>query len=277
MTLPSPARTEAGKHTGLTTGTAPAVRAMLNKVPEVTAFFWIIKVLATTVGETVADYLNVTVGLGLNGTSAVMSVLLAGALALQFRSRRYVPSLYWAVVVLVSVVGTLLTDNLVDDLGIALWPITLAFAVALAASFGLWYRSERTLSMHSIVTTRREAYYWTTILLTFALGTAAGDLVAEELGLGYGVSVLIFAAAIGVVALAGRTLLGLVAAFWAAYVLTRPLGASLGDLLSQDRSEGGLGIGTTVTSVLFLAAIVAVVTYLSRTRADVTEVRLAAR
>ena len=277
MTLPSPARTEAGKHTGLTTGTAPAVRAMLNKVPEVTAFFWIIKVLATTVGETVADYLNVTVGLGLNGTSAVMSVLLAGALALQFRSRRYVPSLYWAVVVLVSVVGTLLTDNLVDDLGIALWPITLAFAVALAASFGLWYRSERTLSMHSIVTTRREAYYWTTILLTFALGTAAGDLVAEELGLGYGVSVLIFAAAIGVVALAGRTLLGLVAAFWAAYVLTRPLGASLGDLLSQDRSEGGLGLGTTVTSVLFLAAIVAVVTYLSRTRADVTEVRLAAR
>ena len=277
MTLPSPARTEAGKHTGLTTGTAPAVRAMLNKVPEVTAFFCIIKVLATTVGETVADYLNVTVGLGLNGTSAVMSVLLAGALALQFRSRRYVPSLYWAVVVLVSVVGTLLTDNLVDDLGIALWPITLAFAVALAASFGLWYRSERTLSMHSIVTTRREAYYWTTILLTFALGTAAGDLVAEELGLGYGVSVLIFAAAIGVVALAGRTLLGLVAAFWAAYVLTRPLGASLGDLLSQDRSEGGLGIGTTVTSVLFLAAIVAVVTYLSRTRADVTEVRLAAR
>ena len=277
MNLPSPARTEAGKHTGLTTDRAPAVQAMLNKVPEVTAFFWIIKVLATTVGETVADYLNVTVGLGLNGTSAVMSVLLAGALALQFRSRRYVPSLYWTVVVLVSVVGTLLTDNLVDDLGIALWPITLAFAVALAASFGLWYRSERTLSMHSIVTTRREAYYWTTILLTFALGTAAGDLVAEQVGLGYGVSVLIFAAAIGVVALAGRTLLGLVAAFWVAYVLTRPLGASLGDLLSQDRSEGGLGLGTTITSILFLAAIAAVVTYLSRTRADVTEVRLAAR
>lgn len=253
---------------------APTLRGMLNKVPEVTAYFWIIKVLATTVGETVADYLNVTLGLGLNGTSVIMTVLLAGVLAVQLRSRRYVPSLYWTVVVLVSVVGTLLTDNLVDNLGISLWPITAFFSVALAASFGLWYRSERTLSMHSIVTTRRELYYWTTILLTFALGTAAGDLVAEKLGVGYGVSVLVFAGAIALVALAGRTVLGLVAAFWAAYVLTRPLGASFGDLLSQDRSAGGLGLGTTVTSLIFLTAIGVVVTYLSRTKRDVTEVRV---
>ena len=252
---------------------APTMRSMLNKVPEVTAYFWIIKILATTVGETVADYLNVTLGLGLNGTSVIMSLLLAGALALQLRSRHYVPSLYWTVVVLISVVGTLLTDNLVDNLGLSLWPITVFFAVALAASFGLWYRSERTLSMHSIVTTRRETYYWITILLTFALGTAAGDLVAEKLGFGYGVSVLIFAAAIALIAVVGRTVLGLVAAFWAAYVLTRPLGASFGDLLSQDRSAGGLGLGTTVTSLIFLTAIALVVTYLSRSRKDVTEVR----
>jgi uncharacterized membrane-anchored protein len=265
-------RTDPATSTG--TPAAPALRTMLNKVPEVTAYFWIIKVLATTVGETVADYLNVTLGLGLDGTSVIMTVVLAGALALQLRSGRYVPSLYWTVVVLVSVVGTLLTDNLVDNLGISLWPITLFFSVALAASFGLWYRSERTLSMHSIVTTRRELYYWTTVLLTFALGTAAGDLVAEKIGLGYGLSVLIFAAAIGLVALAGRAVFGLVAAFWVAYVLTRPLGASFGDLLSQDRSAGGLGLGATVTSLIFLVAIFVVVTFLSRTKRDVTEVRL---
>lgn len=250
-----------------------AARQLLNKVPEVTAFFWIIKILSTTVGETVADYLNVTLGFGLNGTSVVMSVLLAVALALQFRSVQYRPGLYWTVVVLVSVVGTLLTDNLVDNLGLSLVPVTVAFSVALAASYSIWYASERTLSMHSIVTARREAFYWMTILLTFALGTAAGDLVAEKLGLGYALSALAFLVVIGVVAVAGRALLGLVAAFWAAYVLTRPLGASLGDLLSQDRASGGLGLGPTLTSLLFLTAIVAVVTYLGRTRADVTEVR----
>ncbi|MCW2929026.1 MAG: hypothetical protein JWM86_2994 [Thermoleophilia bacterium] len=254
----------------------PTMRTMLNKVPEITAFFWIIKVLATTVGETAADYLNVTLGLGLNGTSVIMTTLLAVVLVLQFRSRRYVPGLYWTAVVLISVVGTLLTDNLVDNVGLALWPITLTFAVALAATFAVWYRVEGTLSMHSIVTRRREAFYWLAILLTFALGTAAGDLLAEGLGLGYGWSVLVFAAAIGVVAVAGRVGLGAVTAFWAAYVLTRPLGASIGDLLSQDRSQGGLGLGTTVTSLLFLATIGVVVTYLTRTRADVTEVRLGA-
>ncbi|MCU1673008.1 MAG: putative integral rane protein [Frankiales bacterium] len=254
----------------------PTIRTMLNKVPEITAFFWIIKVLATTVGETAADYLNVTLGLGLNGTSLIMTALLAVVLVLQFRSHRYVPRLYWTAVVLISVVGTLLTDNLVDNLGLALWPITLVFAVALGATFAVWYRVEGTLSMHSIVTRRRESFYWLAILLTFALGTAAGDLLAEGLGLGYGWSVLVFAAAIGVVAVAGRVGLGAVTAFWAAYVLTRPLGASIGDLLSQDRSAGGLGLGTTVTSLLFLATIGVVVTYLTRTRADVTEVRLGA-
>jgi len=247
-------------------------RTMLNKVPEVTAWFWIIKVLATTVGETAADYLNVTLGLGLTGTTLVMTALLVAVLVAQFRGRRYVPSMYWTAVVLISVVGTLVTDNLVDNLGVSLLTTTVAFSLALGATFAVWYASERTLSMHSIVTTRREAFYWLAILFTFALGTAAGDLLAEGLGLGYLASLGLFAAAIGVVALAHfRFGLNGVLAFWAAYVLTRPLGASVGDLMSQDRANGGLGLGTTFTSLAFVAVIAGAVVYLTRTRRDVTE------
>jgi len=247
-------------------------RTMLNKVPEVTAWFWIIKVLATTVGETVADYLNVTLGLGLTGTTVVMTALLVAVLVAQFRGGRYVPSIYWTAVVLISVVGTLITDNLVDNVGVSLQATTIAFSLALAATFAVWYASERTLSMHSIVTTRREGFYWLAILFTFALGTAAGDLLAEGLGLGYLASLALFAAAIGVVALAHFQLgVNGVLAFWAAYVLTRPLGASMGDLMSQDRAAGGLGLGTTFTSMAFLAVIAGVVVYLTRTRRDVTE------
>jgi len=245
---------------------------MLNKVPEVTAWFWIIKVLATTVGETAADYLNVTLGLGLTTTTLVMTALLVAVLVAQFRGRRYVPSIYWTAVVLISVVGTLITDNLVDNVGVSLQVTTVAFSLALAATFAIWHASERTLSMHSIVTTRREAFYWLAILFTFALGTAAGDLVAEGLGLGYLTSLVLFAAAISVVALAhfGLGVNG-VLAFWAAYVLTRPLGASIGDLMSQDRANGGLGLGTTTTSLAFLTVIAGVAVYLTRTRRDATE------
>lgn len=239
-------------------------RAMLNKVPEITIFFWIIKVLATTVGETAADYLAVDLNLGLTVTTYVMTGLLAAVLVAQFRARRYVPGVYWLAVVLLSIVGTLITDNLVDNLGVSLTTSTVAFAVALAVTFAAWYRSERTLSIHSIHTTRREAFYWTAILFTFALGTAAGDLVAEGLNLGYATSLVVFAAVIGIVAIAWHQFnLNPVLAFWIAYILTRPLGASSGDLLSQPRADGGLGLGTTWTSVLFLSAILATVTYLS--------------
>ncbi|WP_410812877.1 hypothetical protein [Micromonospora sp. 067-2] len=244
-------------------------RRFLSKVPEVTIYFWIIKVLATTVGETFADFLSDTLGLGLTLTTIVMSVLLAVALAAQFRAVRYVPALYWLVVVLISIVGTLITDNLVDNLGVPLEVTTVVFAVALAVTFAVWYRAERTLSIHTIDTPRREAFYWLAILFTFALGTAAGDLAAEALGLGYTVATLIFAAVIAVIALAHRFLgLGAVLAFWLAYILTRPLGASLGDLLSQPAGNGGLGLGTVVTSLAFLVAILATVTYLTRTRRD---------
>ncbi|MDQ1655154.1 MAG: hypothetical protein QOD41_237 [Cryptosporangiaceae bacterium] len=247
----------------------PPVRLLLSKVPEVTAFFWIIKVLATTVGETAADYLNDTLGFGLSKTSVVMSVLLVATLVAQFALRRYVAPVYWLAVVLISIVGTLITDNLTDGLGIPLAATTAVFAVALAATFATWYASERTLSIHSIVTRRREAFYWLAILFTFALGTAAGDLVAEKLQLGYALSVGIFAAAIAVAALAHVKFgVNAVAAFWVAYILTRPLGASIGDYLSQAKTDGGLGLGTTVTSVIFLVTIVAVVAYLVRTRRD---------
>ena len=244
-------------------------KTMLNKVPEVTIYFWIIKILCTTVGETAADFLNINLGLGLTITTIVMSVLLALALAFQFRLDRYVPGVYWLAVVLISIVGTLITDNLVDNLGVALTTTTIVFSIALAVTFAAWYASERTLSIHSIYTTRREAFYWLAILFTFALGTAAGDLVAEGLSLGYLTSLVIFGVLIALVAFVHfRLKMNAVLAFWIAYVLTRPLGASIGDYLSQARTDGGLGLGTVVTSALFLATIFALVVYLSVSRRD---------
>ncbi len=244
---------------------------MLNKVPEVTLYFWIIKILCTTVGETAADYMNVDLGFGLTNTTYFIGALLIVALFFQFRSSKYVPGIYWTAVVLISVVGTLITDNLVDNMGVALQTTTIVFALALAATFAVWYAVERTLSIHSIVTRRREAFYWLAILFTFALGTSAGDQVAETYGLGFFVSVLIFAAAIGLVALAHfKFKLGAITAFWAAYILTRPLGASIGDWMSQPTADGGLGLGTTGTSLIFLAAILGLVIFLSVTKKDQT-------
>jgi len=246
-------------------------RQMLNKVPEVTLFFWVIKIMCTTVGETAADYLNVNLGFGLTNTTYVTGALLAVLLLAQFRVRRYVPALYWSVVVVISVFGTLITDNLTDRYGVPLTTSTAVFAVVLAVVFAIWFAIERTLSIHSIVTTRRESFYWLAILFTFALGTAAGDLVGEKLGLGYGVSAAIFGAVIAVITLAHyRLKLDAVLAFWLAYILTRPLGASIGDGLSQTRADGGLGLGTTTTSFLFLACILALVGFLTVTHKDQT-------
>jgi uncharacterized membrane-anchored protein len=243
---------------------------MLNKVPEVTLYFWIIKVLCTTVGETAADYLNDTLGFGLTNTSYVMSAVLIVALVFQFGSTRYKPGIYWLAVVLISIVGTPISDNLVDNYGVALEKTTIVFSVALAATFAAWYASERTLSIHTIYTTRREAFYWLTVLFTFCLGTSAGDLMSERLSLGYPLSVGLFAAMIAVVVVAHvRFKLNAILAFWIAYILTRPLGASIGDLMSQARVDGGLGLGTTVTSAIFLATILSLVVYLAVTRRDV--------
>jgi uncharacterized membrane-anchored protein len=244
---------------------------MLNKVPEVTIFFWIIKILCTTVGESFADYVNETLGFGLTNTTLLFSAALIVVLAAQFRLRRYVPAVYWLAVVLISVVGTLLTDQLTDGHGVPLWISTTVFAVLLAVVFAVWYLRERTLSIHSIVTTPREAFYWLTVLVTFALGTAAGDWTLDLTGWGPGPAVLLPAGLIAVVVIAWRLGAGPVLTFWLAYILTRPLGANIGDFLASARDDGGLGLGTLVTSVLFLAAIAATVVYLTRTRRDRTE------
>lgn len=236
---------------------------MLNKVPEVTLYFWAIKIMSTTVGETGADYLAVHAGLGTALTGGIMAALLIAALVLQVRMRRYVPWIYWLTVVLVSVVGTQITDLLTDKLGISLYATTVAFAAALALIFAIWYWFERTLSIHTIVTTRRELFYWLAILLTFALGTAAGDLATEALGLGFNLGVLVFSTLIAAITLAYRLGANPVLTFWLAYILTRPLGASLGDLMSQSREYGGLGFGTVYTSLGFLVVIVALVALIS--------------
>ena len=238
-----------------------------NRVPAVTADFWLIKLMAVTMGETAADYLAVNLGFGLTATSLIMATVLIGALALQFGQKRYVPWSYWLAVVLISIVGTLVTDNLVDNFHISLISTTIGFTVALAATFAVWYASEKTLSIHAIFTTKREAFYWLAILFTFALGTAAGDMVAEKFGLGYLSTGVLFGMIIASLA-AGYFLVGLdaVLGFWLVYIFTRPLGASFGDLLSQPIKFGGFGLGTIITSVLFLTAIVAIVGYMSVTR-----------
>jgi uncharacterized membrane-anchored protein len=235
----------------------------LNKVPEITLSFWVIKIMSTTVGETGADYLAVHVGFGAAITSAIMSVLLIIALLVQMQTLRYVPWIYWLTVVLVSVVGTEITDALTDGLGISLYFSTTVFAIALAATFAVWYGVERTLSIHTIFTTRRELFYWSAILLTFALGTAAGDLATEALALGFNIGVLAFGGLIATTFVAYYLGANAVLTFWIAYILTRPLGASLGDLVSQAKTYGGLGFGTVYTSLIFLTVIVAFVTFAS--------------
>ncbi|MBY3624126.1 hypothetical protein HGO21_31920 [Acinetobacter sp. CUI P1] len=225
--------------------------------------------MATTVGETAADFLNFNLYWGLTNTTLVMGGLLIAALYFQMTATKYVPALYWLAVVLISVVGTLITDNLVDNLGVSLETTTIVFSVLLILTFGVWYASQKTLSIHSITTKKREMFYWLTILFTFALGTAAGDLVAEGLNWGFLLSAIIFAALIEAITLAYyRFKLNAVTAFWLAYILTRPLGASLGDYLSQDRSEGGLELGTTGTSIIFIVIILGLVIYLTKTKKD---------
>ena len=255
---------------------------MLRKVPEITLFFWIIKVLCTTVGESAADYLQMELNLGLTYTTIVMSALLIVILFMQFRARKYVPWIYWLAVVLLSVVGTLVTDNLTDHLGVSLVTTTAIFSGALVVTFAAWYATEKTLSIHSIYTLRREAFYWLAILFTFALGTASGDLIAERFSVGYLHSALVFGGAIAAITIAYYVIRGVmdpehrmqspsaILAFWLAYILTRPLGASIGDYLSQAHDDGGLALGATVTSALFLAAILVTVIYLTVTRKDQT-------
>jgi uncharacterized membrane-anchored protein len=246
-----------------------AFSPLQNKVPEITVYFWIIKVMATTVGETAADLLSIRLNLGLTATSYVMSAVFILFLVLQVRTKRYQAPLYWVTVVLISIVGTLISDNLVDGMGISLVATSIAFSLVLGAVFALWYSSEGTLSIHTIFTTRRELFYWAAILFTFAMGTSVGDLLAERLDLGYGQALLVFAAMIASVAFLHYVLkLDGILCFWLAYILTRPLGASMGDLLAKPGIAGGLGWGTVTTSLVFLGVILLLVTYLTISRSD---------
>lgn len=241
---------------------------ILNKVPEITIFFWIIKVLATTVGETASDFLNVNLNFGLVGTSIVTGILLVIVLFFQFRAKKYIPVLYWSTIVLISIFGTLITDNMTDGMNIPLEFSTILFSVLLAITFAVWYAKEKTLSIHSIFTRRREAFYWLAILFTFALGTAAGDLMAEALGLGYAVTGIIIAVWVMIFSIGWKSGLNSVLAFWFIYIMTRPLGASVGDLLTQPAKYGGLGLGATNTTMIFIAAILGTVAYLTVTKKD---------
>ncbi len=244
---------------------------MLSKVPEITVWFWVIKILCTTVGESFADWINMTLGVGLNATALIFTVVLVAVLAWQLRLDRYVPFVYWLAVVVVSVTGTLYTDILTDTQGVPLAVSTSVFAAILVVVFGIWWARERTLSIHSIVTLPRESFYWLAVLITFALGTAAGDWTLELTGWAPGVSVLLPAGLIVAVVIGWRLGANAVLSFWLAYILTRPLGANLGDWFATPRAEHGLGLGTAVTSLIFLAAILATVVYLTVTHVDVID------
>ena len=257
----------------------PSIRTMLNKVPEVTLYFWIIKILCTTVGETFSDFLTSHYGdtIQIDGADAqslikpmvITGIILAVVLVVQFALKRYIPFVYWLAVVLISVFGTQITDYLHDERGVSLATTTIVFSITLAVVFAIWFAVERTLSIHTIVTSRREGFYWLTVLATFALGTAGGDYLGEKFN-GYLKSLLIFAGAIALVFVAHRVFkLNAVLSFWLAYILTRPLGASIGDYLSLNDLDGR-GLGTSVTSSIFLGAILLTVIYLSVTKRDET-------
>ena len=237
----------------------PMPTMLLNKVPAVAVSFWVVKILSTTVGETAADFLAVNAGIGQGLTRALMGTLLVIALLIQLRTKRYTPWIYWLTVVLVSVVGTQITDLFTDKLGVSLYVSTSVFAMMLAGIFALWYWVERSLSIHEIFTRRRELFYWAAILCTFALGTAAGDLATEALGLGFTYGALGFGALIVITYAAYRFGGNAVLTFWIGYILTRPFGAALGDLLTQAKTYGGLGMGAMWTSALFLSVIVLLV------------------
>lgn len=235
---------------------------MLNKVSQITLVFWLIKMMSTTVGETGADFMIFNFKLGLPITSLIMTALFLLVLVIQLKAKEYIPWKYWLTVVFVSILGTLITDNMTDNLGIPLAYSTIGFSILLALVFAVWYAREKTLSIHHIDTFPRELFYWVAILATFALGTAAGDWFAEGLNIGYQNSTLIFASGIALIT-AGFYVLKLnsVLCFWLAYILTRPLGAALGDWLSQPVKNGGLELGVTSISMVFLLMIVSLVSY----------------
>ncbi|MFL0198025.1 hypothetical protein ACJDU8_21025 [Clostridium sp. WILCCON 0269] len=253
-----------------TSNTMHYAKHMLTKVPEITAYFWIIKVLSTGMGEVTSDYLakhmNPVIAVVLTGISLVVS------LVIQFSVNQYVAWIYWLNVVIVSIFGTMAADVLHVGFGIPYIVSTLFFLVVLIIIFSIWYISEKTLSIHSIYTFRRELFYWAVILATFALGTAAGDMTASTMHLGYFFSGILFSLLIAVPALAYLLLeLNEIFAFWFAYIVTRPLGASLADWAGMSHSRGGLGLGTGSVSLGLTIIILGLVAYMMVTRKDIRD------
>jgi uncharacterized membrane-anchored protein len=249
-------------------GPATATWRAASKVPQVTAYFWIIKVLTTAQGEAAADFLYFRSGPVIAGTLGAVG--LVAALAVQFRARRYLAWVYWLAVDMVAVFGTMAADGLHIELGVTYLWSTVFYAASLAVIFAAWYATEKTLSIHSIRTWRREAFYWATVMTTFALGTALGDLTATTMGLGYLASGVLFTVVIAVPAAAHwRLRLNPVLAFWLAYIVTRPLGASFADWMAVVPGLGGLGLGRGLVSLLLTVLIVGFVGYLAVTRKDV--------
>ncbi|HLI09510.1 MAG TPA: hypothetical protein VKV40_23310 [Ktedonobacteraceae bacterium] len=244
-----------------------SIKRMMLKVPEVTVYFWIVKLLTTAMGESTSDYLVYHI----NPYIAVMlgGIGLVAALILQFAVHRYIAWVYWLTALMVAIFGTMAADVVHIVLGVPYLMSTIFFAVVLAIIFAVWYASEKTLSIHSIFTRRRELFYWATVMATFALGTALGDMTASTLKLGYFVSIILFAVLISLPALGYYLLrLNAIAAFWFAYILTRPLGASIADWISKPYL-GGLGMGDGIVSLVLGILIVVFVGYLTISRIDV--------
>ncbi len=242
------------------------------KVPQITLFFWIVKILSTTVGETAADFLNENMGFGLKGTTVAMGILLAVVIVVQLKLKNYIASSYWAVVIMMSIEGTLITDMLVETFGITLLTSTIVFTIAMIAVFITWYKKEGTLSIHSVDRFEREAFYWLVILIAFALGTAFGDMLSEKLALGYLNTLMLFTGSFALVALLYfAKVIGPVLGFWLAFILTRPVGASLGDFMIQARDVGGLAISVGTVNTLFFAIIMVLIFYLTYSKSDVLD------
>ena len=249
----------------LTTSEPPTTRDMINKVPYVTAYFWIIKILTTGMGEATSDSV-----VKYGGTVAVVVTFAAfvGSLILQFRARRYIPWVYWLAIVMVSIFGTMAAD-IPHRLGISLWATSGAYLAAVVVIFAIWHHREGTLSFTTIDNRRRESFYWAAVLATFALGTALGDLTARTWGLGYLTAGVMFLILIALPGISCRWLgLNSLVAFWVAYVLTRPLGASFADWMGSPAKRGGLGMGTVPVTICSTVAIIGFVTYAATTRKD---------
>lgn len=236
----------------------------MNRVASLGILFWLIKIVSTTVGETAADYISVNLKFGLTNTTILMGVITILVAIWNFKQNRYFPPAYWSLIVMMSIEGTLITDLLVDKLGVSLLTLDIIFTLAMGLLFFVWYKKEQTLSIHDINNDNREKFYWIIVLTTFALGTGIGDTVSEYLNVGYFYSLLIFGL---IFMLAGILnyfkVIGAVLAFWTAFIVTRPIGASLGDLLIQDPKEGGLGISVAIINSIFFVVIIASVAYIT--------------